>query len=54
VAELSQWLRLMLAELARRREDEQRALAEERAREAERTAAARAADAVPPENLNTP
>jgi hypothetical protein len=51
VAALSEWLQLMLAEIARKREEGERAQAEEQVREREgRTSGTRAE----PEDLNAP
>jgi hypothetical protein len=48
---LSEWLQLMLAEIARKGEEEERAHAEARAREHEAAAAAPAQPEKSPENL---
>jgi hypothetical protein len=51
MAALSEWLQIMLAEIARKREDLERAREEDVKRDTE--AGAKLADAAPPRNLTT-
>lgn len=52
MAALSEWLQLMLAEIARKREEGERAQAEDEAREREARAARAAGSSTAPGDLN--